>query len=273
MLNFVLYGFLWALSFLAFFLLLPSRPRYFLTVLAIFKNEEMTLETWLRHYVEQGVDHIVLVDNNSTDSSARQLEPWIERGLVSYHFAPEKHKQMAHIQSAIAGERLKQRTEWLVVCDIDEFFFGTRSSLASTLRQYHTQYDVVYSHWLIFGFNHHVQHPIDVRIANTLRRAGLDECKKYIIRPAKVDMTKLRVHIAEYPTRMAHRVFVEDDLIHLNHYRLQSFNYYNKSKMTRGDVLEAGLDSLRSWDYFNSWNANTTFQDELLKNIAIGGYK
>lgn len=42
---------------------------YFLSLLAIFKNEETSLSLWIEHYCWMGVDHFYLIDNGSTDNS------------------------------------------------------------------------------------------------------------------------------------------------------------------------------------------------------------
>jgi len=260
-------------SFLRPFLTKPLRPawqnKYFLTVLTIFKNEEMAIENWLRHYIEQGVQHVYLIDNNSSDSSAKLLVPWIERGLVTYHFAPERHRQMRHIREFAVDKNLEFQTEWLIICDVDEYFFGTRRKLSTTIRQHFSvNYDIIYTHWLIFGYSERITHPVDVRVSNVYRRPGIDECKKYIFRPNKVDLSKLQIHLVEYPSNMSHRIVFDDNLIHLNHYRLQSLAYFNNTKMKRGDVHEAASDNLRSWDYFWAWNHNTTFIDKTLQRIV-----
>ena len=249
-------------------LVLRRKRRHFLSVLAIFKNEEMSLETWLKHQVSQGVDHVYLIDNNSTDRSAKLLQPWIDSGVVTYAFVPEPHKQMVHIRSFIKSRGLQRTTDWLAICDIDEYYFGTRFKLSTTLRKFEN-FDVVYSHWLIFGYNNQVNQPVDVRLSNTMRHPGLDECKKYIFRPAIVDINKIHIHHVEYPTKRARRVTCEDELIHLNHYRLQSIVYYNTTKMGRGDVFNASLDGLRTWDYFWGWNANSKQEDLTLKKIVL----
>ena len=42
--------------------------KYFLSVLSIFKNESHILEEWLNHYINEGVDHFYLLNNNSDDN-------------------------------------------------------------------------------------------------------------------------------------------------------------------------------------------------------------
>jgi len=56
---------------------------YFLSVLAIFKNETMNLKVWIDHYLWQGVEKIYLIDNGSTDNPMPILQPYIDKGFNS----------------------------------------------------------------------------------------------------------------------------------------------------------------------------------------------
>ena len=41
---------------------------YYLSILAIFKNEAMNLKEWIEHYILNGVEHFYLINNGSTDN-------------------------------------------------------------------------------------------------------------------------------------------------------------------------------------------------------------
>ena len=46
---------------------LPNKANLRVGLMAIFKNESMGIREWIEHYVWQGVDKILLINNNSTD--------------------------------------------------------------------------------------------------------------------------------------------------------------------------------------------------------------
>ena len=39
----------------------------FICIVSVFKNESHILEEWIQHYLRQGIDHIFLTDNGSSD--------------------------------------------------------------------------------------------------------------------------------------------------------------------------------------------------------------
>jgi Glycosyl transferase family 2 len=45
-------------------------------ILAIFKNEADGLEEWLQHYLDLGVSHFYLIDNDSTDNFMPIIEKY-----------------------------------------------------------------------------------------------------------------------------------------------------------------------------------------------------
>ena len=97
---------------------------HYLSVLAIFKNETDNLKVWIDHYLWQGVEHFYLIDNDSTDNPLEILQDYIDKGIVSYYYKAEKHKQAEHYRWVFDTENLKNNTYWLIVCDMDEFLYS-----------------------------------------------------------------------------------------------------------------------------------------------------
>ena len=111
------------------YIILINIYMHYLSVLAIFKNETMNLKLWIDHYLWQGVDHFYLIDNGSNDNPLSVLQEYIDKGIVSYYFLPEQYKQVEHYRFVFDKANLKKETYWLVVCDLDEFFFGVDKTL------------------------------------------------------------------------------------------------------------------------------------------------
>jgi hypothetical protein len=53
--------------------------------------------------------------------------------------------------------------------------------------------------------------------------------------------------------------------LHINHYMIQSFDFFSKVKMSRGDADNTRYESKRTIDFFNLHNYND-LQDNELKN-------
>lgn len=243
---------------------------YYLVVVATFKNESLSLPLWIDHYLWQGVDHFYLIDNGSTDDSKNVLNEFIDQGIVTYRYLPERHAQVKHYRQICQEESLSTKTQWILVCDIDEFFFGVHRPLADTLRHME-QHPIIQSNWLMFG-THLDTHPPDIRVALTERQPHLHILTKYIFQPSRVHNPIQSIHVHSLLNRH-HITHTENDMIHLNHYPLQSREYFEKVKMNRGDVHHPHHDSTRNWDYFESMNRdNSGHTDTLLAERVLHGY-
>ena len=63
---------------------------YYFSIGAIFKNESHILKEWLDHYFFHGVDHIYLINDNSTDKFLEILKPYIVKNVVTLYNCDEK---------------------------------------------------------------------------------------------------------------------------------------------------------------------------------------
>jgi hypothetical protein len=141
----------------------PIKKHYNFTIMAIFKNETLNLKVWLDHYLWQGVEHFYLIDNGSTDNPINILQEYIDKGIVTYYYRPEKHQQPQLYRYVFDNENLKTVTKWLCICDLDEFFFGTNAKLNIVLNEEFNNYDVIYTHSFFYGSDNLINHPKDIR--------------------------------------------------------------------------------------------------------------
>jgi Glycosyltransferase family 92 len=238
-----------------------------LSLLAIFKNETLNLRVWIEHYLWQGVEKFYLIDNGSTDDPLSILQPHIESGKVVYIYLPEKHKQREHYVKVIEEENLKDNTEWLIICDLDEFFYGCPDTLYNLLDNY-KDYDIIYSNWRLFGSDGCIDHPEDIRKSNLHRDSNLSSLTKFILRPNRIVSWDIQLTIHE--VLGLGNYIIENDKIHLNHYVTQSLEYFTKVKMTRGDVERSEHDSIRDMEYFRKHEDNKNVKDTTLFDMTIG---
>ena len=125
--------------------LTPARE-YHLVVCTMHKDEQRFLPEWLEFHLVQGVQHFVVYDNGSQNSTLF-LEDYLTLDiveLVPWPFGPEKCTrkwqpsvpgkmvwpdcQVAALEDCAA--RYRARTEWLGFYDVDEFIFAPVRSLA-----------------------------------------------------------------------------------------------------------------------------------------------
>ena len=104
----------------------------YLSILAIMKNEAMNLKIWIDHYISQGVGHFYLIDNGSDDESVNIINDLIKNNYpITLHILLEKYVQVKHYRYVYDQENLKKATKWLIVADLDEFFYCKNSKTCS----------------------------------------------------------------------------------------------------------------------------------------------
>lgn len=268
-----------------------------LEVLAIFKNEGHIIREWVQHYLDQGVDRITLINNNSSDNYLEELAPFLANGVVSLAHDPGKYIQARVYEEALPT--LRRQTKWLIVCDLDEFIYARKGF--HTIREYVASLPSVVSciqiPWKVFGSSGFIDHPgSGVRTNFTGRKCyeqlsdddfgvlnGRISCK-YIARLDRV--RHLYVHRTELfwgdnclpdGTIVASQVrqpVSESALstypVHCNHYALQSEEYFRRVKMTRGAADFASRDNVRTMSYFRHYD-NNELQDRELADIVTQG--
>jgi len=237
---------------------------HYLSILAIMKNEAMNLKLWVEHYIWQGVDHIYIIDNNSDDESIQIIKDLIKIGYpITLNKLFEPHKQVEHYKYIYDKEKLQEKTKWLIVADLDEFFYCNNSRISNELK-YFEDYDFITSKWRMFGSNNCIEHPKDIRISLTKREKELSIIGKYIFQPKNIHSKSLNIHWLNdgYNNKID-----LSEIFRLNHYPIQSKEFFEKVKMTRGAADR--VDNVRNWDYFDNYNKNTDYEDNDLKHMIL----
>jgi hypothetical protein len=242
---------------------------YFLSVLSIFKNETMNLKIWLDHYIWQGVEHFYLIDNGSTDNPLRILQEYIDKNIVSYFYLPERHKQIEHYRKIFDEKKLKQKTEWLIVCDLDEFFYGVDHKLTTKIKSLNKFYDYIICNWQMFGSDGLIEQPLDIRTSITHCDNKLWNETKYIFKPKIIkDGSSIGIHFLVNVNIPVSRLRVANKLIKLNHYPIQSLEFFKKTKMNRGSASNKKNDNVRDMTYFKKYDFRN-INCEILKNLIL----
>lgn len=146
--------------------------RWYLTAMAAIQNEAPYLDEWLAFCVLEGVEHVLLYDNCSTDNSREVLKPWIGAGIVELIDWPVHWKSGSQSKAFLdALGRLRGRTKWTAFIDPDEFLFSpTGQSVAELLKQYEGHAGVVVN-WQCYGTSGHKRRPAGLTIESFTRRA------------------------------------------------------------------------------------------------------
>lgn len=245
---------------------------HYLSILAQFKNETMNLKLWIEHYLWQGVQHFYLIDNGSTDNPINILRPYINKGIITYYYIPNKYKQVENYRYVFDRSNIRLKTHWLIVADLDEFFYGVDERLSKKIRQLE-HYNVIYCNWFLFGTSGCKEHPKDIRLSNIHRHPKMSTLNtKYIFKPSSIiNSSQIWIHWlvtprSQEPIRYGKDIRQANQLIRLNHYVCQSEEFFEKVKSKRGDATAP----IQKWTkkFFDKHNNPATFVDETLKNLV-----
>ena len=251
---------------------------YYFTIGAIFKNEAHILKEWVEHYLYHGVDHIYMINDCSTDNFLEILQPYIDKNLVTLYNSDMKQKWVG-MQDAKYNhffEKHLTETKWFGIVDLDEFLYSPQEIDVKNILKKYESYNQLQINWVHFGSSGFEKQPKNV-VSNFIHRGEYNSIKngpggrynsyKSIV---KTDgQVKLGVHGHFYNGNSNGKnvSFDEKDTpLLINHYAIQSKEYWINVKMTRGDVNywydKQGWD--RNMELFNDMDINE-FVDERLK--------
>ena len=265
-----------------------------LTVVAIFKNESHILGEWIKHYLREGVDAFLLVDNGSTDDPLRILAPYIESRIVELVSDSRRHSQAELYNEHFLTKC--RNSSWVMIVDLDEFVYARKGfrTIPDYLHTLDQSVGEIYIPWKNFGSSGHITQPQSVVLSFT-HRANYDDRQinstidgnrvlcKVIVRgkalkriKAHCSITKRRmfskpVHItSDGLAASVHSNFqyiseeiLENSALHLNHYVIQSMEWFQAVKMTRGDASSSKNENVRTLAYFKKFNVNDVVDREL----------
>lgn len=151
-----------------------ERDKDRLVVMGIAKNEGRNIDEWIEHYYWQGASKIVLIDNGSTDDTVARAEGWKARGAsIEILISPQRHLQTEHYKRAFRSLHLERDYEWLLVADLDEFWFCKNGDTVASALQDFSGLDLIYVNWTHFGSDGHIAHPDSLRTNLLTRRPEL----------------------------------------------------------------------------------------------------
>ena len=267
-----------------------------LVVGAILKNESHILKEWLDHYISQGIDKFILIDNGSTDAYLDILREYIDRGVVDLISDSDKHDQIGKYNKHILPRLLTNyNDDWVMLLDLDEFvYIRTDQRMQDYLNDLTSTVGQISIPWKLFGSSGHVEQPECV-IHSFCHRQCFDKGEmanvKSIVRVSAVHCFAIHEHVLNDANKWLHidalgrnrsdqRVSQDavhphfslmfiDELtlkkmpVHLNHYAIQSWDWFRTVKMTRGSANCQEHDYVRNVEYFKAYDLNDVLDDEL----------
>lgn len=135
--------------------------KYFLAVCVCIKNEKKYMDDFIKHYLLQGVDHIYIINNNSSDGIEDFIDNHIFRKSITL-LNDNRDFEILQSDEGANGHRklindnlyylIKQETEWAIILDADEFMYGKNGETIKTyLKSLNDDIGCVYVIWSIIN--------------------------------------------------------------------------------------------------------------------------
>jgi hypothetical protein len=242
-----------------------TEPKYFLSIMATFKNENHILQEWIEHYIAEGATHFYLIDNESTDDFMITLQPFIDENMVTLFHESGRNQHGNYNKNVFP---LAKESSYILTVDLDEFVysrleFDTISSYLRSLNR--NDISDIHIPWKMFGSNGHIQQPPSVIKGFTRRSPDKHILVKSIVNTSK--LIEFGIHTHEM--MKDHETIVNPKHLNLNHYAIQSWSFFEKIKMTRGDAM--GSDAVRDVQYFKNYDHNDILDTELKEKNRTKG--
>jgi hypothetical protein len=280
----------------------------------MFKNEADIMKEWITHYINQGVDKLLMIDNDSNDNYLEILSPYIENNKVNLKVDKRKHSQTLCYNENFL-EECKQY-DWVIVCDLDEFIYARRGfkTIKEYLNKLLPSVSQICIPWKMFGsngFNTLEQRQPDSVVKTFIKRINYDKqenfqgvvinnnnkysLNKSIIRTSRLKEFGIHSHIIydnnsittqsiyndmnknkdafynDCNFSIINEKVLENSFLHLNHYAIQSFEWFMRVKTTRGDINNIDVDNIRNENYFKSFDdvSNDIYDVELCNKSIL----
>lgn len=266
-----------------------------LIVASIFKNECTGWVEWIEHHLDQGVDFFVMFDNNSTDSCPEWQRAYSDKVVVVEY--PVNYKQRFGFNLAVKALQHAVPEAWLGIFDLDEFVYGTRSSLKSAVKtlsakKFASPPAQLCATWIMYGSDGRDVQPDCVSKGFTLRGSYEDPDKgrlvKCIVKLSKTTSAAVHQHEVAGTTlcpdgskalngpkacATTEHSLLHADLWRINHYAIQSRSWFAAVKSSRGSVSSVKHLKLRDMNYFQAYDATSkqVFDDTLARVSVCRG--
>ena len=254
------------------------------------------MKEWIEHYKLHGADHIYLIDDFSDDDYLPILQPYIDSGYVTL-FKSDVAERFSGRQIQITNKYLlpvAKESKWIAQVDVDEFLYSPKViDLKEVLRKYE-DYGRVITNWVWFNSNDFINHPKGGIVNNFNKRAeyntrvwatlyshanpngqnepewqNLNAPKCVVNTDFGIDAFNVHDAINSGPSiNLSYQTNEDDPELLLNHYQLQSREYWETVKMHRGDCNHWYTGNTRGWHAFYSLDVGDIIDNRLKEQNA-----
>lgn len=269
---------------------------YDIAILAVFKNEESFLPEWIEHYLNRNIDHIFLLNDNSTDSSIEIIHKYIYKNKITLLNTNNTSDEIGinwrqqYLYNKYYSYVL-QKTKWIGIFDLDEFCYSPYDiDIKNIIKKYdNTDIQELIIDWYWFGSNGYVKQPKNIVDSFVLRSKypskiisklslissmgyHYEWCCKSFAKTKHISSLCHHYNRFNYNNKEDYislgknknfNINLSDiDLMYINHY-IGSENYYFLNKVTRGSCNNSTILSDNKNKLYNIINLNQVKDDRL----------
>jgi hypothetical protein len=146
-------------------LLANSGNNHDLAIMTVVKNESAYLEEWINFHLKQGVQYFYIFNHNSSDSTSKILQPYINNLKVQ---EVNININSGLVQGLVLKQFLTMQPvfRWIMFIDVDEFVYHrSGENLVHFLKKF-IQEDCLKFSWRNFGTSKHLLKPEGKVISN-----------------------------------------------------------------------------------------------------------
>lgn len=134
------------------------------------KNEEAIILEWMAFHRAAGIEHLIIIDNGSTDRTAQIVKDFKDQSAVTYISWPERSTQVDMYNYVL--REYQDAFEWCAFIDADEFLYASDSrDLRLALSSIPSDTGAIGVHWHVYGSSGHTIAPSGLVIENYKHRA------------------------------------------------------------------------------------------------------
>jgi len=275
------------------------KMKYNLSIGAIFKNEYSGFKEWLEHYLNRGVEHFYLINDNSEDDYIEIINEYKSYiTLFNTDESYEKNDRQDFFYKKFFLP-IKDETKWLLICDLDEYVWSplniNMNDTLSLMEKENIASQLI--NMVLFGSNNFIKQPKCI-VDSFTKRQNMDEvyCNfvkrhnqyKTIALTSYIKEIKIHRMVSIYDYMFHTQKQVHDNIqnisidisnkklyfynkpnltdlnsnfFRLNHYRLQSEERWINTVMKRGDASRFNPINLRNFSSnIDQKNNSTNFR-------------
>lgn len=246
---------------------------FYISIGCIFKNESHALYEFIEHYIYHGIDHIYMINDFSNDNYLEILQPYIEKKYITLYnndiITKEKNRQIMIYEKYF--KNIIYQTEWFSLIDLDEFMYSPNSiDIKNIIKKYENNYDKIIVEWKTFGSNNCTFQPFSI-VSGFNKMCDLNSKTHYSYKSiAKTNnIIQFDIHSMVINTNREINLSYTTNIneLYINHYQLQSLEFYMNIKQTRGDVNNHydHIGMSRDYNHFLKTDSNKIECNQLIE--------